>query len=265
MLKVYIEAIGLSAPGMNSWADAQPLFRDAAAPYEATPLEKYKPERLPANERRRATDLVRLAFRVCEDATAQSQIPAADCATVFASSGGDYPIVDQICRSLTESEKLVSPTQFHNSVHNSAAGYWSIAVGSREASTSLSSYDDSFSLGLLEAALLVTEANKPCLFTCYDLKPPPPLSFKRLITFECGIAMVLTNTLTTQSCAALTIHVSHNTDIHRCQHPDLEKLRLGNPAARGFPLLEAISRSRPARILLPMGAGSLSIEVSSCR
>ncbi|MGN0922178.1 MAG: beta-ketoacyl synthase chain length factor [Cellvibrio sp.] len=263
MLKLYIDAIGLAAPGMPSWAEARALFSEGAE-YQPTPLEKYKPERLPANERRRATDLVRLAFRICEDATAQSPIAPETCTTVFSSSGGDYPIVDQICRTLTETEKLVSPTQFHNSVHNSAAGYWSIAVGSREASTSLSSFDDSFSLGLLEAALLTQETKKPCLFACYDLMPPPPLSSKRLIKFECGIAMILTSQPTANSIAAISLAPCADTQITPCSHHALETLRLDNPAARAFPLLEALTQTAVTQVKLPMNAGSLVIEVAPC-
>ena len=174
MLECYLNAIGLAAPGLPGWQASAAILQGQAA-YERTPLEKYKPELLPANERRRATELVRMAFRVCEELMATSAIPMADCASVFASSGGDYPIIDQICRSLCESERLVSPTQFHNSVHNSAAGYWSIATGSRQPSTSLSAYDDSFAVGLLEAMCLCQQEQLPTLLAVYDIQPPYPL------------------------------------------------------------------------------------------
>src|SRR5690606_40428753 len=84
----------------------------------------------------------------CEDLLRDNPVSIRRCAAVFASSGGDYPIIDQICKALCEPERLVSPTQFHNSVHNSAAGYWSIATGSRAPSTSISAFDDTFAAGL---------------------------------------------------------------------------------------------------------------------
>jgi hypothetical protein len=48
-------------------------------------------------------------------------------------------------------EKMVSPTLFHNSVHNTPAGYFSIATGIQTASVSLSAGDNTFSAGLIEA------------------------------------------------------------------------------------------------------------------
>ena len=45
----------------------------------------------------------------------------------------------------------ISPTRFHNSVHNAAAGYWGIATGATAAANALCAYDASFGAGLLEA------------------------------------------------------------------------------------------------------------------
>lgn len=268
MIKVFIDAIGIAAPGLPNWQTAAEVFKGNVA-YTPIPLEKYKPELLPPNERRRATELVRLAFRVCEDAANGYAGNLRDCASVFASSGGDYPIIDQICRSLTEPEKLVSPTQFHNSVHNSAAGYWSIAVGSTHPSNSLSAYDDSFRQALQEALLFVAASNTPCLFTCYDLVPPSPLTAKRPIAFECGIALVLSPTQSTQSVGELIWHLDNTqaSGITPCQTDALEHLRLGNPAARGFPLLEALARQEHTPILLGDNlsqAAPMRLEINPC-
>ncbi len=41
------------------------------------------------------------------------------------------------------------PTQFHNSVHNAVAGYWSIATKSTQPMTCLAAHDHSFAAGLL--------------------------------------------------------------------------------------------------------------------
>lgn len=262
-LNIYVEAVGLAAPGLPSFNAARAVLV-GDEPFCALPLEKYKPERLPPNERRRATELVRLAFRGAEDAFAQTPLDPGACATVFASSGGDYPIIDQICRSLTEAEKLVSPTQFHNSVHNSAAGYWSIAVESRLASVSLSAFDTSFAAGLLEAALLVSESQEPCLFACYDLVPPAPLAAKRPIDFECVIALVLTPTPSAQSLTKIALGVG-DAPVSHCQNPALAALESGNPAARGLPLVEALARGTTARISLDLNGQNLLVELAPCR
>ena len=41
--------------------------------------------------------------------------------------GGDGQNCHEICQALASAERQLSPTRFHNSVHNAAAGYWSIA------------------------------------------------------------------------------------------------------------------------------------------
>ena len=47
----------------------------------------------------------------------------------------------------------ISPTRFHNSVHNAAAGYWTIGAHCMQAATAISAYDASFAEGLLEALM----------------------------------------------------------------------------------------------------------------
>lgn len=249
MLTAYLNAIGLAAPGLPDWPQSLPVLQ-GVAPYEPTELEKYKPELLPANERRRATELVRMAFRVCEEVMAASPTPMAECASVFASSGGDYPIIDQICRSLCERERLVSPTQFHNSVHNSAAGYWSIATGSRQPSTSLSAYDDSFAAGLLEAMCLCQQEQLPTLLAVYDILPPYPLSAKRLIPVEFGLALLLTPTASEHSLARLHLCPGDPDTASSRAQTALEPLRQANPAARCLPLLELIAQGKNDSVVL---------------
>lgn len=264
MLECYLNAIGLAAPGLPNWQASTAVLQGQTA-YEPAPLEKYKPELLPANERRRATELVRMAFRVCEELMAASAIPMADCASVFASSGGDYPIIDQICRSLCESERLVSPTQFHNSVHNSAAGYWSIATGSRQPSTSLSAYDDSFAVGLLEAMCLCQQEQLPTLLAVYDIQPPYPLGGKRLIPVEFGVALLLTPTASEQSIARLQLQPTDTTAPSTPAQPALEALRRANPAARSLPLLELVAQGKSGTLIFACPhQSSLQLEVQPC-
>lgn len=263
-MKVFIDAIGLAAPGLPSWQESLPVLR-GEQPYQASELERYKPEQLPPNERRRATDLVRMAFRVCEDLLRTQPVDIRQCAAVFASSGGDYPIIDQICKALCEPERLVSPTQFHNSVHNSAAGYWSIATGSRAPSTSISAYDDSFCAGLLEAASLCAIERLPTILAVYDIKPPEPLQSKRSITRDFGVAFLLSPAATAHSLAQLTLEARHRADSSLAQLPALEDMRLSNPAARSLPLLELLARQQPGRILLSANNNpAVAIEVKPC-
>lgn len=261
MLSVSIESIGIAAPGLNNWNESQNVLAGTQA-YCATPLEKYKPSLLPPNERRRATSLVRMAFRVCEDAFAQRpDEDAAQYATVFASSDGDYPIIDQICQSLCEPERLVSPTRFHNSVHNSAAGYWSIATGGQLASTSLSAYDTSFAAGLLEAMTYCQSEQQPCLLAVYDICPPGMLKAKRNIPVEFGAALLLKPQATSRSLANITLQENSNAVASTLTLP-LEELRQQNPAARCLPLLVSIARKEDGIIAFENGAQTIAFKVS---
>jgi hypothetical protein len=241
MLSCYVSAVALSTPGLVNWTDGLDVLVGRRA-FISSPLEKYRPTLLPANECRRATELVRMAFRVCEELSLPTDLPFDQCAAVFASSGGDYPIIDQICRSLCTDERLVSPTQFHNSVHNSAAGYWSIATGSRKASTSISCFDHSFIAGLIEAMSLCQTENIPTIFAVYDIKTPDPLNEKRSINIEFGVAFLLTPQANSNTLAQLALTYSSGNSITQCQLHELEDLRLMNPAARSLPLLELLAK-----------------------
>ncbi len=264
-MAVYLGGVGLAAPGLLSWEASQPILAGQVS-YESIALEKYKPTQLPPNEARRATELVRMAFRVGEDLMRNVDVPMQDCASVFSSSGGDYPIIDQICLSLCEPERLVSPTQFHNSVHNSAAGYWSIATGSRLPSTSISAYDDSFSIGLLEAINLCQSEQMPTLLVVYDIKTPYPLSEKRLIPVEFGVALLLLPNANEHAIAKLSLSVMANASATVCANAELEVMRLANPAARSLPLLEVLAGERFGRIAFENGnQNSIVLEVSDCQ
>lgn len=189
-----------------------------------------------------------------------TQRSPADLATVFASSDADLNIIHRISTALTITPRLVSPTDFHNSVHNAAAGYWSIAVGSRAPSSTLSAYDSSFAAGLLEGCLLAQIDGHDTLLVAFDLPPPQPMLAKRPIGCPAGVALVLTwerqpDSLAEIRCAATSESESVLTD------PGLEALRMRNPAARALPLLEHIAARRSGRIVLPGARGNLAVEL----
>lgn len=265
MISVYLQALGAAGPGLGGWPQTRAVLR-GEAPYRAEELERYKPQRLPANERRRATLLVRTAFRVCEELAENADLDLAQCAAVFASAGGDYTIIDQICRVLRGGERQVSPTQFHNSVHNSAAGYWSIATGSRAASTSISGRDHSFSAGLLEAATFCALEAQNTLLAAYDIRPPEPLLGKRPVGADFGAAFLLTPDAGPHSLAKLTLSIpAQSRAASGCSDPALEALRTANPAARCLPLLELLARGQNGTLhfAVPDQRG-LQLEVTPC-
>jgi hypothetical protein len=207
---------------------------------------------LPPNEHRRSSDPVRWAVHVAQEAIAQAKAEPRDLATVFASSCGEAGVLDRICAALATPQRQVSPTLFHQSVHNAAAGYWGIATGCQRSSTALSCYDSSFSCGLVEAAAYLCMDEEPVLLVAYDLPPPPPLFAARPVRAKFAVALTLTYRPGSNSFAVLDIELKDRS----LQPPtimndrDLEALRLATPAARSLPLLSAIAKGQSTSVCI---------------
>ncbi|MCF7970572.1 MAG: beta-ketoacyl synthase chain length factor, partial [Methylococcaceae bacterium] len=81
---------------------------------------------IPAAMRRRTSMTTRMAISAATVACKQANVDSQTLASVFASLGGEIQVTDALCRLLPDENELLSPTQFHNSVHNTTAGYWAI-------------------------------------------------------------------------------------------------------------------------------------------
>ena len=127
MIGACVCAAGVVAPGLPDWPHASVVLCGRAR-YAPDVMPEPTPALLPANERRRASASVRWALAAGCEALTASGLAADDVSTVFASCGGDGPITHQICEALASATREISPTRFHNSVHNAPAGYWSIAT-----------------------------------------------------------------------------------------------------------------------------------------
>jgi len=262
-MHAYIEGVGLLGPGLRGWQEGRAVLTGAEA-YVAARAVIPPSELLPAAERRRAGVPVKLALAVAREAFMSAGRDAAATPTVFTSSSSDGEILHQLCETLATPEREISPTKFMNSVHNAAAGYWSIATRSREPSTSLCCYDASFAAGLLECAVQVASRGRPAALIAYDEPYPEPLHATRPIQGEFGVALVLAADAT-RAVSILEIELGDGAET-RLADPGLENLRLHNPAARSLPLLAALARGIAAEIVLKYVAGaSLRARVSPCR
>ena len=221
---------------------------------------------LPPAERRRTGVPVKLALAVASEACRTAGRDATGVATVFSSSGGDGDNVHAILEALASTEREVSPTRFHNAVHNAAAGYWSIATQSREPSTSLCGHDASFAVGLLDAATQVVVEQRIVAVIAYDHPYPEPFNSKRPITASFGVALLMTPDRTDRAVAELELNVCRDKgDATRMQNADLEALRTGVPAARCLPLLAALARRAPATVVIEnAGVTHLRVALTPC-
>lgn len=265
MMRVYVHGVGLRGPGLAGWPASRPIL-SGQAPWEAEPAPRPSGAMLPATERRRSTPTIRLAMDAAQEALAQSGLAADGLATVFACSGGDMEVVQALCEGLAAPAREVSPTRFHNSVHNAPAGYWSIATGARLPSTSLSCYDDSFGAGLLEAATQAAVDGWPVLLAAYEVPAPFPLYAARPVQGVFGTALVLC-AAPAGALAVLDLGLVPDAGLacSRMANDALEALRQANPAARALPLLAALAAPCAAELLLAHHQENrLRIRVTPC-
>jgi hypothetical protein len=238
-VKAYVDGIGLLGPGLPGW-NASRAILTGVAPLVAGPMTVPASDWLPPAERRRTGVSVRLALAVGRAACEHAHAEPRSLATVFTSSGGDGDNQHAICETLASDAREVSPTRFHNSVHNAPAGYWGVATGSMESSTTLSAFDWSFAAGLIEALTWIAFEQRPILLVAYDAPYPEPLRAFRPIPAPFGLALMLSPARSDRSIARLALDfaaVSSSVDLPA----GLTHLRDSIPAARSLPLLCAIA------------------------
>jgi hypothetical protein len=266
MLRAFVEGVGVLGPGLQGWQASRPVLA-GTQPYRHAPTAVTASELLPPAERRRTGIPVKLALAVGREAFAQAARDASATATIFTASCGDGETLHQMCESLASPAREVSPTRFHNSVHNAAAGYWGIATRSREASTSLCCYDGSFSAGLLEAAVQVAADGKSVALIAYDQPYPEPLHSACPISGTFAVALVIAPEATPRAFAAIDVALSRE-DRPPTPMSDagLEAARAGIPAARSLSLLSALARNAAGELFLEYLVDThLHIEVAPCR
>ena len=249
MSVVHVDSVGITGPGMASWPQALEVLADCGA-YREGEVARSTPELLPANERRRVSATVKLALKVAEEAMRNASVSMERVCSVFATRDGDTEIIDKICAALLLPERPVSPTQFHNSVHNAAAGYWAIAARSPMPSTTVSAYHASFAAGLLEAVAQLEVEARPVLLVAYDYPAPAPLLASVGDYPPFAVAMLLSPEPTEQSIEVRIATVTRE-PVRPMDCDALEKLRSSNPAAGALPLLGALARRVATRVVLP--------------
>ncbi len=208
----------------------------------------------------------RLALEASRQVLEVTKTDPAQFSSVFASSDGDLALVDAMCTSICREPPSVSPTIFHNSVHNAVAGYWSIAFGCMQASTSIAAWDGTFAAGLVEsAAQLATDADE-LLLVAYDVPVAGKLDSHRHFCAPFACALTLSNTETTAAIASLRISIEpgeQGTVLPSKLGTELDSLRLGNPAARSLSLFHAIATLRHGPLHLPyLANASLCVRVN---
>ena len=238
---LYIEGIGFWASRLPGWEAARAILRgEAVAP--ATAQTRPAPALLPPAERRRAPDTVAVSLEVAARACEMAKRDPKLMSSVFASTHGDLAISDAICDTLAKTPLLTSPTKFHNSVHNAAAGYWTIGTGCLKPYTSLSGYFFTFGEGLLEAASQVLSEGSPVLYVAFDIEARGPVGTMQPSRGVFAGALVLSAEASERAIAKLAFDVSDSDSLRptdaRAQNAALVE---GNAMSNGLPLFEALA------------------------
>lgn len=263
-LTAWIDGIGLVGPGLPDWPAARAVLA-GATPFASAPTAVPAPQSLPPAERRRAGLAVKVAIAVAQEAIGAAQRDARTLATVFASSGADGDNCHAICEALASDDRQISPTRFHNSVHNAPAGYWGIAAQAMAPAAVICAYDASFGAGLLESLTQVAIDGCDSVLIAYDAPYPEPLHAKRPLPGAMGVALTLAAQPGAQSLAKIEVSLS-DAVANTLADPALETLRRTLPVARGLPLLQAIARDEAARVVLNYLAPlQLAVRVTPCR
>ena len=250
-LQVHIEGVGFWSRGLPSWQAAQDCLRDGSAPDLAP--GKPSPQLLAPNERRRAPETVAVALEVALAACTDAGRDPASLPSIFASTHGDLAITDYMCSTLASEPRTISPTRFHNSVHNAAAGYWTIGAGTMQPATALSAYDGSFAQGLLEAAVQLATGSEAVLLVGYDSQASGPLARVSCSEGLLGGALVLSR----QPCTgrvALRLWLADG-DVDASTGP-LSSHARGNAMTTMLPLFEALA-ARQSHARLKAGPGRM--------
>jgi Beta-ketoacyl synthase, N-terminal domain len=260
MMRIGVEAIGILGPGLAGWDGARDVLA-GREPYRAMPLPPCEPVGLSPVERRRSYPAVRLAMAAAEQALHGTAIAPQDLALVFASREAEGLITHQLCEALAGSRE-VSPTQFHNSVHNAPSGYYSIAMKVKLGATSICRGQWTFSAGLLGAAVQALCDGVPVLYVCYDSPLPAPLSEEMPVVAATAIALVITPDPGAATLASweLAVEPAEGDAAWPAWMPDAWR---ANASARGFEALATICGQPGASAALPLSP-ELNVRVARC-
>jgi hypothetical protein len=264
-MEAFVRSVSVWGPGLKGWIASQPILR-GVQDYVASEANPPLPTLLSATERRRTGLVARLALSIAQQASEMAGVASGAIPSMFATANGDGVVVHSILEALAAGDP-VSPTQFHNSVHNTAAGYWSIATGSQQTTNCVACHDSTAAAALLKAVAEVRTECRPLLLCVYDLPLPAPLDGSRPTMGSFGAGFVLAPESDHSDLARLTIRYGGTPPAPDSGAPRLETLlglARGNPAARMLRLLETLALGVADDFSMALLDGRVEVKVWPC-
>ncbi len=167
MKPVYVRGLGFWTPG---YASPEAWCRCEFDPSVDAPEVAL----LSGLLRRRATGLTRMAVEVLNQATRTAGCDVTTVPIVWATAHGEHSTAIKIFGMMRSGEGKLSPTHFHNSVHNTASGYASIALGNGSASTTVTGGAELVASTFLEAICHLETAAEDVVVVLADEPLQPP-------------------------------------------------------------------------------------------
>ena len=182
-LTAYLRGVGLWTPGFASFADWAAAWAETGAETGEGPslaLAEGQAGGRPAAEllhprlRRRTSVLTRASVTALEAAVREGGADLASVRFVLVSSFGEIETTVELLAQLADPQGPVSPTKFHNSVHNTATGYMSIANGNHREATALAGGPHNLEIAMLEVLTgLAIDGGDAVLLVGEELLPEP--------------------------------------------------------------------------------------------
>lgn len=236
MSGIYVRSVGLWStgyPNPESWVQSK---RDAEC---ETPTSI----RLRGSLRRRATSQTRAAIEVFEQVVSGAGWDGSTVFTLWGTAHGEHATSISMFQGMARGEGKLSPTQFHNSVHNAAGGYASIAEKNTTTSTTLTGGGELVVSGLFEASSRLHANGKEVVLVFFDEPLQGPFAVPGM---DAGIAVGFGLTSRGEGAMARlgdfsreAVEGVHSAPPHQGMH-----------VAAALPLLEHIVGGHPGRVAL---------------
>lgn len=236
--------IGAWGRGFQDWPSLHALLSGRSQPENLEFLPP-KPAAIPARERRRAPLSVKLAVEVAGQACEMADVAPSETACVFASAMGDMDITEYMCRTVVSNQPAVSPTKFHNSVHNAPVAYWSISSGITLSSNAVAAGHYSASASLMEAINQCSVEGRPVLWVAQDIATPACFRFMFDSDQPCAFALLLLPSEGKEEGSLSASLVAGDGNWPGLSGSLLRPLYEGNPSSRILSCLEKLTGEAP--------------------
>ncbi len=236
MKPVYVRGVGFWTTGYanpKAWC-ARDL--DATASTPEAPL-------LAGALRRRATPLTRMGIEVLQQAARMGDADPTELASVWATAHGEHSMAIGLLEMMQHGEGKLSPTKFHNSVHNTASGYASIATGNRSPSTTLTGGAELVASAIIEAACMLEAWDRDVILVIADEPLLPPFELP-----DSSVPLALSLLLSPRPEGATSV-------LSRIRRANVDPVALRAPfgslhVAAAVPLIEHIVEQRTGTVAL---------------